>query len=120
MGTQIYTDEQIADALRQAKGIQSEAAYILGCDPSTVYARVKASDALREVVNEGLAILRDKSHKVVGEALDDDEDKKIKVDTAKWVLARLGKDTWSERQEIAGPDGGPVSVELAWPEMEAE
>lgn len=38
---------------------------------------------------------------------------KIKQDTAKFVVERLGKDEWSSRQELTGAEGAPlVSSEL--------
>lgn len=33
---------------------------------------------------------------------------KIKQDTAKFVVERLGKEDWSTRQELSGPGGGPL------------
>ncbi len=33
---------------------------------------------------------------------------KIKQDTAKFSVERLGKDDWSSRQELSGADGGPI------------
>lgn len=36
---------------------------------------------------------------------------KIKADTSKFVSERLGKNRWSQRQEVTGENGGPVKVE---------
>lgn len=33
---------------------------------------------------------------------------RIKQDTAKFAVERLGKDEWSGRQEHSGPEGGPI------------
>ena len=33
---------------------------------------------------------------------------RIKQDTAKFAVERLGKDDWSTRQELTGADGGPL------------
>ena len=33
---------------------------------------------------------------------------KIKQDTAKFAVERLGKEDWSTRQEVTGADGGPL------------
>lgn len=33
---------------------------------------------------------------------------RIKQDTAKFVVERLDKENWSTRQEMSGPDGGPI------------
>ena len=39
------------------------------------------------------------------------------VSAAKWYLTTKAKDRgYAERREISGPDGGPVDVELRWPD----
>lgn len=119
MGDKLYSDAEIIAALEKTGGIQTDAAALLGCHRKTIWERAQESEAIREAIRGGLDELKDKAQAVVKEALDS-QDEKIKVDTSKWVLGRLGKAIWSERQEIAGPDGAPLSVELLWPEMEGE
>lgn len=36
---------------------------------------------------------------------------KIKQDTAKFAVERLGKEDWSSRSELTGADGGPITTE---------
>lgn len=38
----------------------------------------------------------------------DSNDEKIKLDATKFVTSRIGKDKWSERQEITGENGKPI------------
>lgn len=35
------------------------------------------------------------------------------IETSKWVLERRAKEDYSPRQEISGPDGGPIEVSPA-------
>jgi phage terminase small subunit len=66
--------------------------------------------------------LLDKGEEVLEEMLnmtaDDAAMKRIKLDTAKFVLEHLGKDMgYSKRSELTGKDGGPIQIS---PEKKAE
>jgi len=117
MSDSTYTDEQIADALLKSGGIQSDAARLLRCSRTTIWARAQESELVQAAIDAGLDDLADKSQAVIREAVESSADEKIKVDTSKWVLARLRKGVWSERQEVTGADGGAVNVELTWPTL---
>ncbi len=134
------SDKVLAGALIAAKGNHSAVARHLGIARQTVAIRVEKSEALRKAVHHGLMELADKAQSVIDDALErkernvvfDDkgrqigielleEPDKVAVDTAKWVKARVNENTkptdkWSERTEITGAEGGPVSVKLGWPE----
>jgi len=43
-----YSDKKIIDALHKAKGIQAEAARILGCVRQTVSARIQSSEEVKK------------------------------------------------------------------------
>lgn len=47
-----YSNEQIESALRQANGMKTIAAKILGCDYKTIANRIKKNQHMRSVVNE--------------------------------------------------------------------
>ena len=49
---QVITEETVAEALRQAGGIQTKAALMLGCSQSAVSQRVSKSEYLQDVYQE--------------------------------------------------------------------
>lgn len=104
----LYTDEEIIEALDKTGGIQSQAAALIGCNRDTIRDRADKTPEIQAAIDRGLDDLSDKAQAVIREAVESSEDEKIKTDTAKWVLARLRKGVWSERQEVTGADGAPV------------
>ena len=107
MRDQEYSDEQIADALTEAKGVQAGAARILGCHENTVWLRLQTSEIVKMGLKRGLGRLADKAVTNVDQLLDS-EDEKIKADMTKYAASRLLKEYFTERQEVTGADGGPV------------
>lgn len=49
-----------------------------------------------------------KAEKVLEKTLDSEKDMKLAQDTAKFIAKTVGKQEYSERQEITGADGAPL------------
>ena len=108
-----YTDEEIADALFQSKGVQAAAARILGCHENTVWLRLQSSDVVKQGFRRGLGRLADKAITNV-DLLLDSLDEKVRADMTKYATSRLLKEYFTERSEITGADGGAVRVEVEY------
>lgn len=81
------TQAEIKDALKQAGGIISDAALILGVNSSSVRRRVKDTPALQEVLDEIREETKDLAEGNILSAL-----KSGDKDISKWYLASLARD----------------------------
>lgn len=105
---QTFTTQQVIDAIVQGH-TPTGAASILKCDPNTVrnyaerYPTVKAAllEHRKQIVD--LAELGLRAAVVRGEPW-----------AVAFALKTLARDTYSERIEHAGTDGGPVVIKLSW------
>ena len=104
---------EIAEALVQAEGIQADAAKILGVTRQAINARVMSSEKLQAIVYHEQESLADYGEGVIRKSLRGD-DPKLALDAAKWVVARLRKDRFSERQEITGAGGEGLKIEIEY------
>lgn len=103
-----YTEEQVAQALRETKGMVSLTAKKLGCDPSTIYNYIEKYPALKQVRkdarNEMLDALELKAY-----------DRAMKGDTTMtiFLLKTQGKDRgYIERSELTGKDGEQLATPI--------
>jgi len=103
MGRRI-THAKLVAALTVSSGIQTIAATAIGCGTSIVSQRVAESEELQQIVDDGFKIIRDKAQQNILAAMDS-LDERIRVDTSKWVAARLDKSKWTERTELTGAGG---------------
>lgn len=83
-----------------------ESALKAGFSPS--YAKVimsesTANDWVKHIIKNYK--LKIKAERNLEKFLDDDENKTIQADITKFTLKTLGKDEYSERQELSGPEG---------------
>jgi len=109
-GTKQYTVKQIAEALRQTRGIMSAAADLIGCDRHTVERYVHGSPTLIEIRNQAKQRLVD-----TAEVQLMNEVNKGNWKAVRFVLERLGQDRGyreTMRQEWTGKDGAPVRFTL--------
>lgn len=101
-----YTDAQIIEALRVARGMVYVAADRLGCEPKTIYRRMAASAKVKEVVEDSRGKLLDKAELALESAIGKEE-----AWAVCFALKTIGKHRgYVERIEQTGADGGPIEV----------
>lgn len=128
MGRPTIFSEELADALceRIASG-ESLRAICAGDDmpgDTTVFRWLSQDSIFREQYARAKAAAMDKMAEDIlhiadgteGEAGDDVQRAKLRVDTRKWLMSKLAPKKYGDRiaQEVSGPDGGPQRVEYAW------
>jgi hypothetical protein len=102
------TDAQIKQAITDADGVLAEVARALGVDRKTIYNRIEKSEALQTAVEEARETLTDVAEYELGKA--------IRAGNMTAIIFHLKgspngrKRGYSERTEITGPDGGPITV----------
>lgn len=74
----MYTDQQIRDALREAKGFVSRAAEALGCSQQTIRNRLDKSEVVKAVVEEINESNLDRAETRLFDAIDNGEPWAIK------------------------------------------
>lgn len=102
-----YTNEQVKEALEATRGMITQAAIKLGCNPQTVYNYVNASPELQAA----LVMEREKMGDIAELALF----KKI-MTGEHWAISfylatQHKKRGYVQRQEVSGPDGKPQQIE---------
>ena len=105
------TIKEISEALIKAEGIQADAAAALNVTRQAISKRVGESAQLTELVFHAQESLADYGEGVIRKALKGD-DPKLALRAAMWVVARLRKERFSERQEITGADGKEFKVSV--------
>jgi hypothetical protein len=105
-GQQIYTDKQIASALKRARGMVYVAARHLKCSPNTIKARLETSEELREVREEARGLIVDTGELKLVDAVEAGE-----AWAVKYLLATQGKDRgYVEKQEV--DNSGELTVRI--------
>lgn len=100
---------QIEDAIRKAAGNVTAAARGLGIGRTSLHARIAKSPELQRILQEERESLVDMAESALrAEVLDRNMTAVIWTLKASPEAKRRG---WGERQEHAGPDGGPLQVE---------
>ena len=100
----MYTDAQLAAALKQYSGNITKAAKNLGCARSTVHRRVADSAELTQLVTDSREALVDLAEDKLRTLIN-----KGNPAAVFFTLKTLGKPRgYIERQEITGKDGAPV------------
>ena len=110
MASQRYTMQQVADAIRQARGMLTVTADILNCEPGTVYRYLERYPQLRLVVTEARERMTDIAENALYRAIED---------TQPWAVAMYLKSQGRSRGygdqsqlEISGPGGGPIRLDV--------
>ncbi len=102
-----YTNAQIEAALRETHGMLWIAAKRLGCSPNTLKARVTQSAGIRDIIEHERGLMGDTAELKLYQAIQNGEQWGIQ-----FYLRTQGKDRgYVERQEISGPNAGPVQTE---------
>ena len=85
-----YTQEQLKNAISGSNGNISVIAINLKCSWATARKYISENDELRREYKGESEKMLDKAESIVNKALDDDQDKKTQLETAKWILATKG------------------------------
>jgi hypothetical protein len=102
----MYTDEQIIRALKEAQGMVGPAARIVGCDPTTIYDRIKKVPAVAQVKHDAREMLLDTAELAMLRAIQGGE-----AWAVCFALKTIGKHRgYVERQEVTTPDGITIRV----------
>lgn len=110
MRTQKYTPEQVAEALKATGGLAALAAEKLGCTAHTVTNYANRYASVREVLahqkEKRIDIAEGQLWRLVQEG---------NLGAIIFFLKTQGKARgFTERHEVAGPDGGPLSLLMKW------
>jgi len=107
----LYSTEQIIEALRATNGLVSLAARQLGCVPGTIYNRAKNTKSVQQAIDDCRDELIDHAELALRSAVLDKEPWAVGL-----VLKTLGKNRgYVERQEITGSKDAPLYV-VNWDE----
>lgn len=102
----MLTVEQIANALTKKAGNITQTAKALGVTREAIHKRVKADEELQAIVTDAREALTDVAESALL--------KQVKLGNIAAIIFTLktqGKARgYVERQEISGPDGGPIVV----------
>ena len=110
-----YTSQQIADAIRNARGFVTAAAQELGCSRRTVYRYLKKFAGAQESLEDA----REKRHDFVENQLMKAVDKGNITAIIFYLKTQCKERGYIERyqQEVTGRDGGPMAFDAgAWRE----
>lgn len=110
MASQRYTMQQVADAIRKARGMLTVTADVLNCEPATVYRYIERYPQLRQVVNESRERMTDIAENALYRAIED---------LQPWAVSMYLKSQGRSRGygdqsqlEISGPGGGPIRLDV--------
>lgn len=109
-GSVTYTDAQITEAIKAAKGILASAANALGCSRATIYNAIERNPAIK-------AVYADESEKVIDFVESKLLDRINKGDTTAMIffLKTKGKSRgYVERIESTGKDGGAIEIKVIY------
>lgn len=104
MAKERYTALQVAGAIRQARGILSAAAELLGCQRATVLAYIRRHATVRLALQESRAVLVDHAEQRLTDAVDKGE-----WPAVRFTLLTLGRDR-GYRSGRTGDAGDPGSL----------
>ena len=102
----LFTDDQVAEALRSTGGIRSNAASLLKCSPSTIKRYIDRSEPLATIERGIVEQIVDLAESKLVDAINNGN-----LTAIMFYLKTKGKHRgYSERHEVGGNDGGPVEV----------
>src|SRR6266542_2712899 len=102
-----YPPEKIIHALRETRGMIALAARALGCERNTIYDAAKRFPSVRRAIEDQRELSLDRAELGLLKAVQDGEG---------WAtcffLKTQGRGRgYIERQELTGPNGGPIQLE---------
>ena len=105
-----YTAEELIDAIEKSRGYVTKAAYLLGCSRSTFYVYLKRFKTAQQALED----VREARHDHVESKLMELIDGGNVAATIFYLKTQCKHRGYVERQEISGPDEGPIV--LTWPD----
>lgn len=103
-----YTENDVLSAIPDSFGIMSRIAANLGCTWGTANKYVNMYPAALALIADEQERVKDLCETKVIKSINLDD-----IQTAKWYLMTKGKDRgYTERQELTGPNGGPVQLDV--------
>lgn len=107
MRSQLYTAEQVIEALKAHQGLIYLAADQLDCTGQTIYNYAKRYASVREAIKEQKEKRKDRVELQLWKQINDGN-----IAAIIFYLKTQAKDRgYIERQEVSGPDGAPVATE---------
>ena len=85
-----FTTQQISEAIAGTNGNISLIAVKLNCSWATARKYISDNAQLRTIYKGENERMLDKAESIISQALDNDDDKKTQLETAKWLLATKG------------------------------
>lgn len=111
------TAAQVEDAIRKSAGNVTAAARGLGVGRTALHARIAKSPDLQRVLQEEREALVDMAESALrAEVLDRNMTAIIWTLKASPEAKRRG---WSERHEVGGADGAPMTIQMTWGDIDA-
>lgn len=105
-----FTNAQIIEGLNSMNGMVYLAARKIGCNPQTIYNRMKTNTAIREACDNARGELIDISEQKLRAAVLNGEPWAVAM-----VLKTLGKNRgYVERQEVTGADGNDINLHVIY------
>lgn len=98
-----YTNAQFLEAIKGSSGIIQAVADRVGCAWKTARDRIDGSPTLRDAFQDEQERVNDMAELTVLKSIKDGN-----TQDAKWWLARIRRDRFSERTEVTGADGAEV------------
>jgi hypothetical protein len=106
--TKQFKSQQIIQTLNENNGMVYLSAKVLGCDPKTIYNYAKSDPDVQSAIDNARGELTDRAESKLKEAIERGE-----AWAVCFYLKTQGKSRgYVERQEVSGPEGGPVPVEI--------
>lgn len=108
-----YTNEQIIEALNKTHGGMYLAAESLGCSYKTIQRRAEKVKAIQDIIDKYSGRRTDVALLKLEQAIQNGEPWAL---TLQIMKSKDGRSRgYVERQEVSGPDGGPILV--SWKEF---
>jgi len=102
-----YKNAQFLEAIDGCAGIISTVASRVGCSWETARDRIQKSPKLRQAFQDEQEHVNDMAETTVLKSIKDGN-----TQDAKWWLARIRRDRFSERTEITGADGQSLIINV--------
>ena len=110
MANERYTAQEVADALKEAKGFISVAARRLGCIDQTVRNYVDRYAACKQAILDARESMIDLAEGKLYQNINEGDNTAI-IFFLKTQAKHRG---YVERSEVTGKDGGAVNIRLTW------
>ena len=108
------SEERIAEALVKSAGLYTPAAQLLGCERSSIHKRVAKSQALQDLC----AKIKEQTIDLAEHRLMEHIRKGSLTAIIFYLKCQAKPRGYVERQEVSGPNGGPMQQQIAWVDVD--